>query len=109
MEDSRTVQNLLTKNCYMAKIDLQDAYYSVPIDKEHRKYLRFKFFGILYEFTCLPFGLSTSPRIYTKILRPVFAKLRSMGFCSVTYLDDILLLGLSSSYCAKHKMHTTIA
>ena len=32
---------LMTPNCFMASIDLTDAYYVVPITEEHRKYLRF--------------------------------------------------------------------
>jgi reverse transcriptase-like protein len=41
MEDYRTVRTLLRKDSYMSKIDLQDAYHSVPIHKDFRKYLRF--------------------------------------------------------------------
>lgn len=46
-----------------------------------------------YEFTALPFGLSTAPFIFTKILQPVVAYLRRKGFQSVVYLDDFLFFG----------------
>ena len=57
----------------------RDAYYAVPIHPESRKYLRFQFKGTTYEFRCLPFGLSLAPRVFTRILRPIVAKLRSEG------------------------------
>ena len=74
------------------KIDLKDAYYTVPIHPNHRRYLRFMYQGILYEFGCLPFGLSSAPRAFTKLLKPVVVLIRLLGIHVVIYLDDILLL-----------------
>lgn len=39
--------------------------------------------------------IRTAPWIFTKILRPVAAKLRELGIRMVTYLDDILIIGRS--------------
>nr|XP_012214762.1 PREDICTED: uncharacterized protein LOC105667509 [Linepithema humile] len=47
----------------------------------------------------LPFGLSTAPYIFTKILQPVVTFLRNQGYQSVVYLDDFLLLGSSADEC----------
>ena len=33
MDGSNTILNIITKYCYMATIDLKDAYYSVSISK----------------------------------------------------------------------------
>lgn len=55
-----------------------------------------------YQYTCLPNGLSSAPRVFTKLLKPVFSTLRKKSFESVTYIDDILLLGDSFEHCAKH-------
>ena len=38
MDTLNVITNLLSKNCYMASVDLKDAYYSIPIAKQHRKY-----------------------------------------------------------------------
>ena len=38
MESIQSVINAVTSNCFMASIDIKDAYYSVPIAPEHRKY-----------------------------------------------------------------------
>ena len=52
----------------------------------------FQFKGTTYEFRCLPFGLSLAPRVFTRILRPIVAKLCSEGIRTVIYLDDLLLI-----------------
>ena len=67
---------LITPGCYMTSLDLKDAYYSIPIAPEHQRFLKFIWKGVLYQFRCLPMGLTSSPRIFTKALKPVFAYLR---------------------------------
>ena len=61
----------------MTSIDLKDAYYSIPIAEEHQKYLKFIWRDQLYAFTSLPMGLTSGPRIFTKVLKPIFSYLRS--------------------------------
>jgi len=92
MEGSRMVKDLLQPGDWMCSLDLKDAYHSVSIAKEHRKYLRFIWNGKIYEFTCLPFGLSSAPQTFTKLLRPVMAYMRAQGTRLIVYLDDILLM-----------------
>lgn len=70
----------------MAVLDLKDAYYSVPIATEDRQYLRFAVWGQLYEFVCLPNGLSSAPKISTKLLKlplAVLLTLKEKQFCGV--------------------------
>ena len=90
---------MIRKGCWFAKIDLKDAFYSVGIAKFDRKYLKFEWEGKLYEFTCLPNGLSTASRIFTKVLKPVFAALRKIGHSNVAYIDDSLLQSESYEQC----------
>ena len=92
LESLDLVKSMLKRNDYLMKLDLKDAYYSVPIAEDHKKYLRFQFQGVTYEYQCLPFGLSSAPRAFTKLLKPVVATLRSSGIRVVIYLDDLLLL-----------------
>ena len=102
MEHLNCALGLMEENCFMASIDLTDAYYSVNVDEKFRKYLRFIWNDRLYQFTCLAQGLSCAPRIFTKIMKPIFAKLRSEGFLSVYYLDDSLLFGKDFEECFKN-------
>ena len=73
----------VTRGCFMASIDLKDAFYSVPIAQNCRKYLKFKWQGMLFQFTALVMGLASSPRIFTKILKPIYAHLRQLGRLSI--------------------------
>ena len=90
---------MLSKDAYMATVDLKEAYFSVPIHIEHRKLLRFSFEDNLYEFNCLPFGLSSAPWVFTKLMKPVLAYLRSLSLISVCCLDDFLLITPSYDEC----------
>lgn len=92
METFDIATKMLTQGCFMASIDLKDAYYSVPIHENHRKYLRFNFCDTIFQFTCLPNGLSCGPRKYTKLMKPVYATLRKMGINISGYLDDLLIV-----------------
>ena len=73
------------------KLDHKDTYYSVPVHSEYRKFLRFVFNGKTFEFQCLPFGLKSAPRAFTRLMTPVIAHFRSSGMRTVIYLDDILI------------------
>lgn len=102
LEDFRVAKRLISPGYFMGKLDLKDAYYAVSIHPRYRKYLRFTVEGAIYEFNCLPFGLNTAPYVFTKLTKPIVAHLRSLGFMSVIYLDDMLLFGETISRCAEN-------
>lgn len=106
MEDYRSACSLISKNCFMAVLDLKDAYHLIPISVESQPYLCFSFLGKTYMYVCLPFGLCCAPRIFTKVLRPVLGELRLRGFKSVSFLDDFLLLGNTESECKVNVLET---
>ena len=54
MDTIQTCISLMKPGCYMASIDLRDAYFSIPVHASHQKYLKFMWKGTLYKFTCLP-------------------------------------------------------
>lgn len=106
METLKTAINLMTRNCYFASIDIADAYYSIPIASTDRKYFRFIHRGKKYQFTALVMGLTTAPRVFTKILKPVFSSLREKGHVSTAYLDDSCLQGQTYESCLKNVCET---
>ena len=108
MENFVSATDLVTKDCYLASVDLRHAYYSVPIAKNFRKYLKFKWKDRLYQYTCMPNGLSNCPRYFTKLLKPIYATLRAKGHLSVAFIDDSCLLGDSFSEC-KQNVDDTIS
>ena len=92
MEGIHMLRDLLKPNDFMAKIDLKDAYFTVPIWKGHQKFLRFLWKGTQWEFACLPFEIGSAPRVFTKILNPVIGLLRKQGIRLIIYFDDFLLM-----------------
>lgn len=106
LEDIRTVLKIISKNSFMATLDLKDAYFLIKIHEDSRKYLRFIFNDTLYEFNALPFGLNTAPYIFTKIMKPVVKLLRSAGYISSIYLDDICLVADTYESC-QNNVETT--
>ena len=91
--------NLMNKNYYMGSRDLSDAYYSISISPESQKYLKFRVGHQLNKFITLPNGLSSAPRIFTKLMKPVYSTLRTRSHISSGYLDDSFLLGDTPDQC----------
>ena len=61
------------------------------LDRRYLRYLRFCHNGTTWQFTVLPFGLSTSPRVFTKILKQVLAYAHLHRVNLHMHLDDWLL------------------
>ncbi|XP_069829439.1 uncharacterized protein [Dendropsophus ebraccatus] len=91
----------LTQDCYMATLDLKDAYYHIPIHPDHQRFLRVavKLQDSIghFQYQALPFGISQAPRVFTKVMSEVMAHIREQDIIIVPYLDDFLLIGDSSN------------
>ena len=96
-----TIIKLIDKNCFMACIDLKDEYYSIPIKQSDRKYLKFQWNNTLYQYTCLPNGLSSVPQKFTKILKPPLAFLHTQEHIISGHLDDFYLQGKTPETVAR--------
>ena len=102
MDTLEAAISMMKPGCFMASVDLKDAYYTVPIHPSHQKYLKFCFDGAFYQYTCLPNGLASAPRIFTKLLKPVYATLHSMGHLNSGYIDDSYLQGDTVEDCQQN-------
>ena len=107
MESLQSALRMMRPGCYMASIDLKDAYYTVSVNMEYRTFLRFLWKGPLFEYTCLPNGLACALRLFTKIMKPVFGHLRSLGYLSVIYIDDSYLQGQIYEECWNNVQSTS--
>ncbi len=58
MDTLASAINLMKPHCFMASVDLKDAYYSVPVSASDQKHLKFTWDGQLFHFVCFPNGLS---------------------------------------------------
>ena len=108
MDSLKTVTDLMTQGCFMASVDIKDAYYTVPIATEHQKYLKFTWRDKSYQYTCVPNGLESAPRILTKLLKSVFNVLRQKGYLSSSYIDDCYLQGASYGECYDNVQETVM-
>ena len=97
---------MITPGCYLASLDIRDAFYSVPIFYKHKSLLKFSWRGIAYQFEVMLNEYVDAMRIFTKILKPVFANLRERGHSSVIYVDDSLLKGDSYQECLENIVAT---
>ena len=71
-----------------------------------QKILKFTWVGKAYHYNAMPNGYVDAMRVFTKILKPVFASLREQGYTSVVYVDDSLLYGLTNEECQTNVMVT---
>ena len=101
MDTAKTVLDMVRPGMFFTSIDLTDAYYCVNVDKDFRKYLCFFWNGKLYRFTCLPQGLTISPRIYTKIMKVAISSLRENNIIISAYIDDLIIMSYSHKQCAE--------
>ena len=91
MLTSTEVLRSISQGEWFTLLDLEDAYFHVPVHPEHRRFLRFAFEGREYEYAVLPFGLSLSPRVFTRVVAAALAPLCAGGIRILPYLDDWLL------------------
>lgn len=75
----------------MGFVDLSDVYYIVNVVYFDRKYLRFIWKGIFYQYICLLNGLLSVFRFFIKFLKLVYVLFRFKGYVFVVYIDDFYL------------------
>ena len=104
IDSINTILNLITKDCFMASIDLKDAYYSVKISESFQRYLKFEFLDKLYKFVCFPNGLAPCPRKFTKITKVPLSDLRLRKIVVSGYIDDFFTKDHTSEGCFNNVM-----
>ena len=92
MEEMFLLKEMFLPGDKMCKIDLKDAYFVIPLPVKSRKYVRFQWKALLYEFCCLCFGISPAPLDFTKLLKVPIPLSRKLKARITVYLDDMLLM-----------------
>lgn len=101
------IDDLVTKtrnSKYFTTLDINSAFWSIPLRVEDRKKTGFVTQDGHYQWTVLPFGLKTSPAIFQRILSNILRKYKLTDF-TVNYIDDILIFSKSFS---EHINHLTL-
>ena len=92
----------------MASIDYKDAYYSIPVNGKHQKFLRFWWEGQKYQYVCLPNVLSNGPRDFTKVTKVLLRTLRKRGYTLTSYIDDHFSIEQEFQCCLENVIQAAI-
>ena len=104
-EDWRIALSYFHKGCYMITFDLRSGYHHIDIHINFQTFLGFAWKGpqeqtfTYYQFTVLPFGLSTAPFVFTKCLKPLQKYWRTQSINIALCLDDGWLTEQSHEDC----------
>lgn len=107
MGNFENVLNLVSKDMYFCTLDICKAYYSIPLEKQQQTNFRFLWKGQIFQYTCMPNGVSPGPKLFTKLMKPVYAKLRTDGFISTCFIDVSLLAGENLKKCKENVQATS--
>lgn len=102
MESIQSVLGAMEYGEFLTVIDVKEAYLHIPIHPAHHKFLRFYVAGQHWQFVALPFGLSSAPRTFTKVMAAALEELRLQGIMVIPYLDDLLVKGPSPEIAERH-------
>ena len=72
-----------------SKLDLAHAYQQIPLDEASKKYTTINTTKGLYQFTRLPFGISSAPAIFQRIMESILGGVPGTAI----YLDDVVVTG----------------
>ena len=76
-----------------SKIDLSQAYQQLPLDEESKQYVVINTHKGLFRYTRLPFGISSAPGIFQRVMESVLQGIPQV----IVYLDDILVSGATEA------------
>ena len=91
MKTPESIRTSLIPGEWVSSIGLSDAYLHIPIHPHSKKYLRFCHRYQVFQFSSLPFGLSTAPQVFTMIVKEVKLTALSRGLRLHQYLDNWLI------------------
>jgi hypothetical protein len=85
----RDILSTLSGGKSFTKLDLAHAYQQVPLDEESQKLTTINTPKGLYQYTRLPFGISSAPAIFQRVMETLLQGIPNVS----VYIDDILVTG----------------
>lgn len=76
-----------------SKLDLREGYLQVPLNPESRNLTAFVTHLCVFRYTRMPFGLSSTPSCFQKVMTSVLAGIPGV----VIYLDDVVVHGATTA------------
>ena len=87
------------KGDYCVAYDLTSGYYHVSLPPNSRRLVGFNWKGAYYQYNCLPFSLSTTPWVFSKVIRELVRYWRAEGNNILPYLNDLLFIITGCEAC----------
>ena len=86
--------SMMTPGCWMAKLDLDAMFLSMPISYRSRRHFGFRWRGQVFYYKQTPFRGKLFPAVMTAFMAEVLVVARSRGVNRVVgYMDDFLVMG----------------
>ena len=71
METVAVIIKSITEGLWACSVDIQDAYFHVPMDWDCHRFLAFQLRDRIFVFQFLPFGLAPAPWAFTRVIKPI--------------------------------------
>ena len=94
-----SLRKILPPDAFTVSVDVQDAFWHVPVAPPFRQYLGFILDGKKWRFCAAPFGLSVIPRAFSKLMSSATTALRLKGIQIASYLDDLIIWNSDPHKC----------
>ena len=91
METVEVISKNIMEVLWACSVDIEDAYFHVPMHWEFHKFLAFRLRGKTYVFQFLPFGLSPAPWAFSRVIKPIKRHLHTLLISIFSFLDDFLI------------------
>jgi hypothetical protein len=97
----KNLADLAERGDHAVSYDLISGYFHVGLLPRSRTYVGFKWEGKYYVYNYLPFGLSTAPWVFSKVMRELVMHWRREGIKVLPYLDDCMFMKHGFWQCAR--------
>ena len=84
----RQGRHVFADQLFGSVIDISSAFHHVELHSDSVPFMGFEYQGRFYCWRSLPFGLSSAPRVFTAVTKPLVNLWRRSGFRVLPYLDD---------------------
>ena len=102
METIPTVTELVRPGMFMAKFDIKDAKYNIPVLESRQKHSKFNYNNGLYRYNLLPNGYTEGHRKFKKLLKPALLVFRKEeNVLLAVCFDDLITLSKNFRECFK--------
>ena len=87
ISNTQAIFSSLSSCKYFSTIDLRHGFWQIPLTEQSRKYTAFITEFCLFQFKVLPFGITTGPAVFSRLMRKVFVNTPNV----YTFLDDVFI------------------